>query len=220
MEKIVRGIVINQQNYRDFDLIVKILTPQRIYSVFAPGVRKMESKNRYGLILGTYGEFEIFASPFKNKMSKLKKANALVNFDIQNQNNLKIAGELFKQLNRLEKINSKFFSLLEKHWPDWGTENNEHLLTYIVMQILELHGLKPSFKGCVECGTIYYIASFSFLKGGFLCQLHKTKKIATQKLYGYYFLEFDLKRYFKEIDFKTNREIYLELQKYLNQNLY
>lgn len=220
METIVKGIVISVQNYGEFDTIAKIITPKRFFTVLALGTRKDNSKNRFGLILGTYGEFEIFASRLTNRISKLKKANALVSFEITNQENLLNFKEIFFQLNRLENTDPHFFQFLEKIWPLWGKNQNAVLLTKMLNQILHLHGIYPNFNACVECGSVKNIADFKYYKGGFLCLLHKTENLSLEKLHAFYYLNADFEKYLKNTSPKINWEIIGELKNFLDENIF
>ena len=72
-EKIIRGYIAKIADYNVFDSIVTIVSDDdQILGCFAPGTKKILSKNARHLIVGNYNENTLFlARP--NKLSKLKK---------------------------------------------------------------------------------------------------------------------------------------------------
>ncbi len=77
---IKKGYLIKQQDYELFDEILTFICGDgKRYHIYAPGVRKITSKNSRSLFYGNYLEFEFFASRFDQKLSKLKKVTTLSN---------------------------------------------------------------------------------------------------------------------------------------------
>lgn len=81
-ESIIKGYVVNRIDYQQNDEIITILDENgnRI-PVISLGSRKITSKNGRNLFLGNYCEFEIFMARIANKVSRLKKCNAIVQVD-------------------------------------------------------------------------------------------------------------------------------------------
>lgn len=81
-ESIIKGYVVNRIDYQQNDEIITILDENgnRI-PVISLGSRKITSKNGRNLFLGNYCEFEIFMARVDNKVSRLKKCNAIVQAD-------------------------------------------------------------------------------------------------------------------------------------------
>lgn len=70
----ITGIVIAKHQCNDFDEVLEIVTSDGKKTIFAPGIRKIESKNRNALNLLDYSSFEIFASNQNiNLLPRLKK---------------------------------------------------------------------------------------------------------------------------------------------------
>ena len=112
-EKIIKGYLINTHDYNVFDSIITILNDQNEKIVcYAPGVRKISSKNGRLMQFGSFLEFEIFHSI--DKMSKLKKINLLSELDFEYSNfiSIHIMNDLIKNNNNL-KIN--LFDLYQRN---------------------------------------------------------------------------------------------------------
>lgn len=75
--KTIEGFVLKKLDYEDYDEIITVFCKEYgLISFYAPGVRRITSKNKTALQLFTAANFEIFKSP-TNRLSKLKKANLI-----------------------------------------------------------------------------------------------------------------------------------------------
>jgi DNA repair protein RecO (recombination protein O) len=69
----LQGFVINSLDYEDYAQIITVFSLQfGKITLYAPGVRKITSKNRYAVQLFCKSDFEIFKSRQVDTMSKLK----------------------------------------------------------------------------------------------------------------------------------------------------
>jgi recombinational DNA repair protein (RecF pathway) len=72
MFSISKAILIKEFDFKDNDKILHFLkSDNNKITIFAPGVRKINSKNSRNIFIGHNSEIEYFFSP--DKMSRLKK---------------------------------------------------------------------------------------------------------------------------------------------------
>jgi len=103
--KTIEGFVLKKLDYEDYDEIITIFCKEYgLISFYAPGVRKMTSKNKTALQLFNSAYFEIFKSP-TNRLSKLKKAHLIETY-------AKIADAYFSYLlaSVITTVSLSFFS--------------------------------------------------------------------------------------------------------------
>lgn len=216
----VESIIIKEDDYQEFDKILKVMTSNKIFTVIALGVRKSFSKNRNGIILGSYSELEIFEARLNNKISKLKKAHLIKNFDILNEENNLIVKELFTYLNKIEKNTQMVFNAYLECLNEYGKGYNYFIKTYIVSKILRPLGLKVNFEACYECKSNKNLANFSFFEGGFSCKNHAKKILETNLLRSYYFLNISFKKYLDNTSSEKNALIFQNLKNYIDENVF
>lgn len=76
--QIVKGYIVKRMDYQLNDEIITILAENgQLISCISLGSRKIISKNGRNLFLGNFCEFEIFIARTENKLSRLKKCNAI-----------------------------------------------------------------------------------------------------------------------------------------------
>ena len=98
----ITGIVIAKHQCNDFDEVLEIITSEGKKTIFAPGIRKIESKNRNALNLLDYSSFEIFTSNQNIKLlPRLKKASLIKQF-LVDINLINFKNELLLFLNKLK----------------------------------------------------------------------------------------------------------------------
>ncbi|MGZ9413396.1 DNA repair protein RecO [Mycoplasma sp. Z386] len=217
-----KGIVINYQEYDDYDAIVKIITNKRIISFLARGVRKVHSKNRSSLLLLNEAEFEIFLARLNNRMSKLKKATLISFFDLQNNSfSYTELQEILFYLDKLEYSNSYLYELIKQSIKIANKENVFFIKTYLLCHLLEYFGYKQSFDKCVTCKSNKELRDFQFFEGGFSCKYHfKTSFQRTiEELKTFYYLSHSLEVYIKFANYKANFSIYKEIKQFIKENI-
>lgn len=109
--KTIEGFVLKKLDYEDYDEIITVFSKEYgLISFYAPGVRRMTSKNKTALQLFNSGYFEIFKSP-TTRLSKLKKAHLLETY-------IKIADAYFSYLlaSAITTVSLSFFSDDEKSY--------------------------------------------------------------------------------------------------------
>ncbi|MBU4692138.1 DNA repair protein RecO [Mycoplasma zalophi] len=218
MEKIYRGIVINKQPYADADEIVTILTPSKKITFLAKGTQKPLSKNRVALQLLNLIEVEIFEARLATKVSKLKKANTLIFFNLDTDKTVVI--NLLKLLNVVKEnfylVTDTCFHLFNL----FGRGNDYKIFLYILNQSLHCFGIYPNYKGCVVCQRKDNIIDFEFYQGGYLCFKHSNKTKEIEYLKSVYFLSKDFDDYQANFNKSYIRQIFEELWNFLEENTY
>lgn len=116
----IEGIVLESIDFDNFAKIIKVFSKQLgILSIFAPGVNKENSKNKYAIQNLSLSQFEIFKSRRKDKISKLKTGYLQEHhFEItKNYNNyiyVSIIINLLTQLEPSEKRNNKIYNAFKE----------------------------------------------------------------------------------------------------------
>ena len=215
--KIIEGIVIKVSDYRDSDLIVRMITNDRIINFVALGTRKVTSKNRFALQVGNIIETEIFLSSRTDKMSKLKKATLIHQPTINKNDVAEVIFEINRFLVNLESISKELYSFLKKGIKLLGQEFNHQIKTFIVAKTLKDRGLNVNFNYCVECGNNNNINNFHFYKGGFLCTRHSITDQSLELLKSYKNLDGKLEGYLATKP-TINKIIYSELVQFITQS--
>src|SRR5699024_7879926 len=79
--EILEGIVIKTEDFEDYAQLLTIFSKnQGKFFLYAPGIRKESSKNKYSVQLLSKSEFEIFKSRLVDKTSKLKTGKLIHSF--------------------------------------------------------------------------------------------------------------------------------------------
>lgn len=193
-ESIIKGYVVNRIDYQQNDEIITILDENgnRI-PVISLGSRKITSKNGRNLFLGNYCEFEIFMARFANKVSRLKKCNAIVQADwrIANIESFNLLCECVCKTNSNGEINFIFW----KKMLDLILSNQYSIkqLDLIIMQkFCLLNGISLEVNKCVVCGS-RILKTLNFNKHGMVCNVHfnprseKAYSLEENKLFYYLF---------------------------------
>ncbi|WGI36537.1 DNA repair protein RecO [Mesomycoplasma lagogenitalium] len=220
--KIIKGIVIANNDFNDHDAIVKIITNKKIISFVALGVRKPNSKNRPSLLVWTLGEYEIFLSRLNNKLSKLKKGTIIKTIDhLQMTSFLSEMQEILYYLNKLEISNHQLFTNLNDFISLANGENIYYCKTFLLFKITENFGFKQNLRSCVECNSNQNLRDFQLYSGGFLCKFHSKDNIfrSIEELKTFYYLNYSMSDYIKLANSYANLIIYREIINFLKENI-
>ena len=71
----IEGIIIRQTPFQDNDMMVTVLTNEKIFSFLARGVMKIDSKNASSVNLFTYGQYNLMSG----KKGKTLKNSVIIN---------------------------------------------------------------------------------------------------------------------------------------------
>lgn len=169
----VKGIVIRQVNYGDYDKMLTVLTePLGKISVSARGVRSIKSKNRAATELLCYSEF-VLTGP-RGEVFNLSQAECIESFYRLRDDCVglalgiymaDVAGHLAPEDMAVTVrllLNSLFMLANER------TDYNYMKLLYD-LKLLSAAGFTPETDECVNCQSEKGPFAFSALSGGVLC---------------------------------------------------
>ncbi|MHA0297911.1 DNA repair protein RecO [Mesomycoplasma ovipneumoniae] len=221
-EKIIKGIVVERFDFRDFDLIVKLVTNFGILKMVALGVRQPTSKNIYILNPGCLGEFEIFLAKNPNKLSKLKKGECLVRLDLTNENIYKF-WKIIYQFSYENNYDPKIFNIFESGFSKINDKNVDAIIVYVIINWIKINGWISNLTSCKVCKTNKRLVNFDFY-GGMECVYHRTLKpffrFNVKELEILYWANFSLDEYLEKINFDHVYSIFEILKMFLKKNSY
>ena len=171
-----KGIIINNTYYKEHDSIITIITnDNQIINFIAMGTQKILSKNKLALNLFSFSEVDLFVSRTVGKLSKLKTAYLIDNFNsIYNDYETYLYFILFcdiihyeyKQIAKKEVFNVFYETLINQ-------KNDSDLLLiniiYFLFNAISWFGGKWNLNCCVYCNNTPPIHNFSSKKYGFVC---------------------------------------------------
>ena len=214
----ITGIVIAKHQSNDFDEVLEILTSDGKKTIFAPGIRKIESKNRNALNLLDYSSFEIFTSNQNIKLlPRLKKASLIKQFPVE-INLINFKNELLLFLNKLKLSKAKNFLITFNNLSNLLNQNMDNkIFAYLLYTLLKDEGINPKMDGCIECNSKEHLIDFKFYKGGFLCQNHSDDILGKEKLMALYNLSISFEQFANNTSFVITIEIKNMLIEYLSE---
>lgn len=180
MNDLVQGLIIKQVDYKDYDVILTVLT--REYgkiALHASGVKKMSSKNAGSILPYTLAEFQLDYRPDKTIFA-MKTARTKMLYRHMHENlagsygaavaaniadAFSLSGEDFAEKEEVYRLTRACFSYLEA-----GKESNMVLSLYLA-DMMRLFGIQPEVDGCVRCRD-HFVTAISVDEGGFLCPEH------------------------------------------------
>ena len=168
----IEGIVIRNEDYKDADGLIDLVTPQKVITVRAKGIRKAQSKNRMicqpfssvewmiedrgSLPLLINGRVKHFYHSLQSDLSAQALCMVLRDCMLRFGSSPEIFSCFEMVLSSLEKKDSKAYT--------WSV--------LLLKEILIHEGIQPYTDGCVFCRRKDKLASLSMKQGGFLCKEH------------------------------------------------
>ncbi|MBG0730954.1 DNA repair protein RecO [Mycoplasma sp. 'Moose RK'] len=220
--KVIKGIVVERYEYRDFDLIVTIVTTLGRIKFVAPGVRKVGSKNIFGLNQGSLSEFELFLAQNTERLSKLKRAESIKNLDFTDKIVLDF-WKLISQITRKDEFVVELFESIQKAFLIINWQNAAAIKVFIILNWLKKNGLIANLSACRVCKTNQRLTNFDFY-GGMECFFHFKKKPSphfnSQELAIFYWSDYEFDNFLKKIDFNYAHSVFVVLKEFLKQNSY
>lgn len=173
MNKTVDGIILAVKDYREYDVILQVLsTDLGLQSFVARGIRKLSSKNAAVCQRFTHARFYI---DFKEGQTihGMRTADLINSFRILKEDLVKqsIASVIcdmilsFYNDGEYQIYDDLQFVLDKLNHSKYPYASSSWLLT----RLLELQGITPVVDGCVHCGNTSHICAFSPADGGFVC---------------------------------------------------
>ncbi|MCV3743688.1 DNA repair protein RecO [Ureaplasma sp. ES3154-GEN] len=167
---VTRGYLIKRSDYNYFDEILTFLNEHgNIFHMYAPGTKRITSKNARSLFFGNYLEFEFFHATQVNKMGKLKKVVAIHRIDYRYDNNLALLA--LNYLVSLSDTTSKnIYNFYQKILSYIISDYDPYALTiYLMVKYAQQEGLVFHFDDCVHCRNNKRIVSFDQNHLGLIC---------------------------------------------------
>lgn len=166
------GIVISNNEYKENDSLVKVLTSEYgIITFIVKGTKKMTSKRTGNIQLGNYAKF-YFDYKERSGLQQLKQVELLNSYKEIQTSLLKqgIRQYVCELACKLDQIDIDVFPMFHSFFGLLSTSDKPMLLLAVFQsQINELIGIGMQVDSCVECGRTNGIQSISIDKGGFLC---------------------------------------------------
>ncbi|NBK98122.1 MAG: DNA repair protein RecO [Erysipelotrichia bacterium] len=170
------GIVLKQQDYKDNDMILTILSKEYgKLSLLAKGIKKASSKNASSCALFVQSVF-YFHYRETSRMQTLKTAERKHMFfhlydDLEKQ---VIAAILCEMSEKIECEDGDYlYTLLLQCLKTLDEGHNDYgVLAFFCAKMNEIAGISPNVDGCVFCGDPHHIIAVSLYDGGFVCTQH------------------------------------------------
>ncbi|MFV0254524.1 MAG: DNA repair protein RecO [Erysipelotrichaceae bacterium] len=163
MQSKIKGYIINQQEYKDNDYFLDILSEVGIVRVLGRGLKKITSKNRAATQLFTLGEYH-YNYKSENSLKILTTAN-IIKSNVSVHNDLL----LIAQLSLISELIIKNFATSNFYFEFTDLIRNKTWLDlcWIFKKMIVISGFKPELNCCSNCGASVVIG-FSF-DGGYIC---------------------------------------------------
>ena len=172
----VNGLVLRQIDYRDYDVILLVLTKEYgKISFCARGAKKLTSKNSRHLLPYTLSEI-MFDYVDGKTMFTLKSANTInlyknIQLDLNLSSCASVIGEVADKFSMNGDAN-EMFDLVKRSYELLNSGYDcLMVLGLFLSDVMKLFGISPSVDSCVYCSN-QHINSFSSKEGGFLCNKH------------------------------------------------
>lgn len=167
----IEGIVIRNSQYRDHDSMVSILAKDRIYSVLARGVNKIESKNAHRVSLFVRGTYSILKT---QDGYSLKNGSVINGYDrIKSNFDGLVALDFISEITNKIITNCDTESLYDSlvNILDLLNEGCDTLtlLNVYLAKVLRVAGFGLNVDSCQNCGHTTSIVGISYRNGGFIC---------------------------------------------------
>lgn len=169
MNDTIKGIILSQNEYREKDLMIKMLCPDYpVLTFIIKGANQSKSKRAGASLPGSLVEIifddVVDTTMFQAKSLSLIKSTTHLYDDLYVLNSFQMIAEMIIKLNIEENIFDDLSYILAHITKD----NCFVFLTIFMSHCLECLGLKPYVDGCVMCEDtkVVYI---SIEDGGFVC---------------------------------------------------
>lgn len=166
------GIVIKTTPFRDNDLMVTVISSDKIRSFLARGTLKIDSKNAPSVNIYTKSRFAITKG--KDGYS-LRFGEVLDSYEHTKDDLLKLSvvdllGELTNKFIQSDDAN-KIYPFLEKSLELLNSNFDPYSVALIYFaKVLSISGYSLEVDECVKCHQKKAIVALSYVDGGFICQ--------------------------------------------------
>lgn len=175
MNDTVTGLILSQSDYRDHDVLLRVLTKEYgLIGFIAAGARKMTSKNAGSIQPVTKAEIQFDYKEgrtlFRLKTARTREFYRFIHQDLTASSASAVLCEVCASLSPQQgEPSAKEYDLLEQAltYLNEGKDAAAVLSLYIT-DMMDLFGIVPDVDECVRCGSTT-VAALSAEDGGFLC---------------------------------------------------
>lgn len=173
MNSSFEGIILAVKDYREYDVILQVLTKDiGIQSFVARGIRKLQSKNAAVCERFTQSLFHV-------DYKETQTIHAMRTADLL-QGYRRIREDLIKQclasvicdmiLTFYKEESFALYDTLSFVFNHLNKSDKPYAIaSFCLVKLLDLQGMKPDVQHCVACGRLDDICSFEANDGGFIC---------------------------------------------------
>ncbi len=189
----IEGIVIKQNQYKEKDAMVSVLTKNGTVSFLARGILSPTSKNASSCLLFAYSSFTLSSRQDKLTLTqgKLIKSSFQMYGSLEKMAAMQLVAESI--IRCLDEENGEIYPYFKKMLELLETDFDSPTLVAICLaNIIKNSGYALEYNSCVSCGVKKNIVSFSFTEGGFICgkcqnKLQELSSTIVLKSYRYVF---------------------------------
>ncbi|MGL5205103.1 MAG: DNA repair protein RecO [Metamycoplasmataceae bacterium] len=209
--KKIIGIIISKSPYLDNDEIISVYTDNSIVRIYAKGVKKIESKNRPNVLIGSLVSFEIMVNYSTKEWFFLKKATIIQYLPSIMKNNVAKIDLILKILGKMKNFNDDIYKTYISLLNNFESVNFYKTITFLISRILKSNGEGLSFQNCVICSSNQNLYSFDVNQGGMLCKKHGQDQWSVELLKSLYAIGNSLEKYIETASLETNKNIFIIL---------
>lgn len=174
MNDTVSALILSQADYRDADVIIRVLTKEYgLLSFIAKGARKMTSKNAGSIIPVTKAEIQFDykdgQTMFRLKTARTRKFYRRIHEDLKLTAAAGVLCDVCAHMAHETAVSDEEFDLLEQSFDllEEGKDPDTVISLYI-SDMMKLFGIQADVDECVRCGNTT-VTALSAKDGGFLC---------------------------------------------------
>lgn len=167
----IEGLIIRQTPFQDSDMMVTILSKERMYSFLARGVMKIDSKNASSVNLFTYGRYSLMSGKNGKTLKNAEIINSFPNIrkDFIGLATLDYLSEVTNKLISEDKA-FEFYPYFLKTLELLNSGFDAMTLNLIYLAAaLKISGYGLDVDECVICSQTSHINAISYKDGGFIC---------------------------------------------------
>ena len=170
----INGIVIAENNLKDFDKMITLLTPNGQIGCSARGARKSKSQLMAGTQFLSYGIFLLFKTPSSYIVNSCETLEVFYNIRTD-LDKLQMATNLTKLVRDTTYENQDSGEILQLFLNSLYLISNsdmdlEFIETVFKLRLVHLLGFTPMINACCDCGKEDELNYFSFKDNGFKCK--------------------------------------------------
>jgi DNA repair protein RecO (recombination protein O) len=179
----VHGIIFKRRKYRDFDLLVKIISQEiGIATLLVRGGLRPKSKLAADVLNFSYGDYEIYSSGKGiSTLRTTKKVSQFANLFADLEKNayaafiLDLIDHAFVEYQPLGAYYDLAATALTKI--DQGADP-EIIAQIVQLKMLKAYGLAPNLRSCTICGKTEQTFDYSIKLGGLVCSDHFASQVS------------------------------------------